>query len=301
MRAVIRESLLREGIQALDLPIALDDRVAIANRLVASKVDYVEVTAYVPPLFTSQFDGRVELLRRIERGPGTKLAAFVPNQRGFDDALDDRERGHGVDALGLIVSASETHNVRNLRRGTEEALQSIGELAPAASAAGFEVFCYLSAAFGYAEPLDTADRVPSLASTLYELGCEVVVLSDTTGVADRATVRSTVESIGLPRERLFLHMHNHRLRALSNSLAGWDLGVRGFDGTVGGVGGYPQKLASDAPVLSQGGNVDTLALIHGLAARGAEVDQIDVSQLEAALEQVTRLAAVEAWSTERCE
>ena len=300
LSARIRESFLREGLQALSEPLPLAARVEIADRLIHSGVDAVEITSYVPERYTSQFADRADLLSAIERSSAVQLAAFVPNRRGFELARADKDRGCGVDAIGLIVSSSEEHNRQNLRRSSDEAMGAIADVVTPAREAGFKVFCYVSAAFGYARELDTRNEARDTVRRLSDLGCDEIVLSDTTGVATADSVRAVLGDVHLSKDMLQLHMHNHHLLALSNCLEGWSLGVRGFDATLGGVGGYPQALARKAPVLSQGGNTEVLALLYSLESLGANTSHIDVAVLRQALEYVSTLESVRQWSRGRC-
>ena len=262
-------------------------------------MDYVEITSYVPSTYTDHFADRVELLRAIDRRASTRLAALVPNRIGLEHAERDRADGHGVDAVGLIVSASHHHSLLNLRRSVDEALAEAELVAQRATAAGFHVYCYLSTAFGYQKALDTRSEVRRIAHRLSDMGVGEIVLSDTTGVAMRSSVHQVLADIELPPERLFLHMHNHMGLALTNCVAAWRAGVNGFDATLGGVGGYPSSLAKNSRLLDHGGNVDTVSLLKALSADGGLLDHIDVEKLADAMEFLSSVEEVKAWSRRR--
>jgi hydroxymethylglutaryl-CoA lyase len=162
----------------------------------------------------------------------------VPNQRGLERALDT-----GVQHICTFMSASETHNKKNVNRTRAESLAALQEVIGVAKDEGMGVRSYLSTVFGcpYEGAVPVAETL-RLAQAMLDAGADEIALGDTTGMGDPrmvVDVLRTLTGAGIPLDRLSLHMHDTRGTALANVLTGWQLGVRTFDGSVGGLGGCP--------------------------------------------------------------
>jgi hydroxymethylglutaryl-CoA lyase len=205
---------------------------------------------------------------------------LVPNARGLERLVEALRRAGDpapTVSAAVFLSASESHNRKNLNRTVEESLRELSTVVPAARAHGLGVRGYVSTVFGcpYEGPVDP-ERAAAVAEALVGMGCDQISLGDTIGVATPALTRRVVARIvrTIPPDRLALHMHDTRGTALANVLAGLDLGITTFDASTGGLGGCPY-----APGAS--GNLATEDLVYMLAGMGYETG-VDFDRLIAA-------------------
>ena len=188
------------------------------------------------------------------------VEAVESRVRGLERALDC-----GVEHVATFMSASETHNRKNLNRTRRESLTGLEAVIGEACAEGLTVRAYLSTVFGcpYEGDVDPASTV-ELAATLRRFGATEIALGDTTGMGNPAQVQRIIGMMldaGIPVESLSLHMHDTRGTALANYLAGYQAGIRVFDGSTAGVGGCPY-----APGAA--GNASSEDLVHMFEAMG---------------------------------
>jgi hydroxymethylglutaryl-CoA lyase len=198
--------------------------------------------------------GAEEVLAGIARRPGVAYAALVPNRRGAERAL-----AVGADELEAVVSASATHNLKNLKRTPEETLEEIVGVVELAHAAGRPVDAGVATCFGcpYEGDIDPG-VVAAYARRLVDLGADTVFFGDTTGMGTPRRVGlllDALESAGLDLAIVALHLHDTRGTGLANAYAALERGVTRFDASIGGLGGCPY-----APGAS--GNVATEDLVH---------------------------------------
>jgi hydroxymethylglutaryl-CoA lyase len=198
-----------------------------------------------------------------------QYSALCPNARGFA-----RARATSIRELGVFVSASETHNRRNVNDSIENTLQRFVDVVGPALAAGMKVRGYLSTLWGcpYEGEVD-ARRGLAIARKLLELGCYEISLGDTIGVGNPRQTRDILQMFlaELPPDKLALHMHDTRGTALANVVVGLELGIRTFDAAVGGLGGCPY-----APGAA--GNLATEDLVYMLQGMGVPTG-IDLDKL----------------------
>jgi hydroxymethylglutaryl-CoA lyase len=202
-----------------------------------------------------------EVWQRIERREDVRYSALVPNLRGAQRAL-----GAGFGEIEVVVSASDTHNRKNINRSTEESLDEIAELVGLAHDAGTTVQVIVSTAWGCPYEGDVAtERVVAVADRAIRDGADAISFGDTTGMATPSRVTRLIGELrsAHPDASLNLHFHNTRGAGLANVLAAMELGVADFDASVGGLGGCPY-----APGAS--GNVATEELIHMVEDMGVD-------------------------------
>jgi hydroxymethylglutaryl-CoA lyase len=191
-----------------------------------------------------------------------RVRVLVPNRRGLERALD-------VGARRVIVNlgVTDTFNQRNLNRSVEETLEDIAEVARLMRTAGGVWDASLSVAFGCPfEGRVAPERVAELAAEMVALGASEISLADTIGVADPSQVAAMVELVAarVPLSWVSLHLHDTRAMGLANALAGYQAGVRRFEGSIGGIGGCPFAPRST-------GNVCSEDLLHMLERMGAGI------------------------------
>ncbi|MGI5212545.1 hydroxymethylglutaryl-CoA lyase [Plantactinospora sp. CA-290183] len=271
-RAVsIREVGPRDGLQNED-PIPTDGKIRLLDALSATGVRRIEAVSFVHPKAIPQMADADEVWQRASRAPGVRYSALVPNSRGAQRAL-----AAGFTEIEVVVSASDTHNRRNVNRSTAESLDDIAGLIALLHDAGASAEVIVATSFGcpYEGDVDPA-RVAGIVDRVVADGADRVAFGDTTGMATPRRVRELVTAVRdrQPEIPVLLHFHNTRGTALANLLTALELGVTEYDASVGGLGGCPY-----APGAS--GNVATEEVVHMLHDMGVETG-IDLDVLLAA-------------------
>jgi len=286
-RVTVYEVGPRDGLQNEAVTVPMGDKLALIGALAAAGLRRIEATSFVSPRWIPQLADAAEVTAALPPAPGVSYVVLVPNAKGLDRLLEALRRpgrqGPPVEAA-VFMSASETHNRKNVNRSVEESLRELETLVPAAKAAGLRVRGYVSTVWGcpYEGRVDPA-RAAAVVERLVALGCDQVSLGDTIGVGTPGETRRILGLLlrQVPAERLALHMHDTRGTALANVLAGLDLGITTFDASIGGLGGCPY-----APGAS--GNLATEDLVYMLHGMGYETG-IDFAKLIAAGRLAERL------------
>jgi len=248
----IREVGPRDGLQNED-PVSTDAKVRLVDALAATGVRRIEAVSFVHPKAIPQMADADEVWQRIARNPAVSYSALVPNLRGAQRAL-----AAGCTELEVVVSASDTHNRKNLNRSTAESLDDIAGVIALAHAAGATCQVIVATAYGCPYEGDVpVSRVVGAVDRAVAGGADSVCFGDTTGMATPTRVTRLVGETrsAHPDIPLGLHFHNTRGTGLANVLAALELGVVDFDASIGGLGGCPY-----APGAS--GNVCTEDLVH---------------------------------------
>ncbi|BDG07578.1 hydroxymethylglutaryl-CoA lyase [Anaeromyxobacter paludicola] len=259
----------RDGLQNEPAVLPLEEKLELVAALAAAGLQRIEAGSFVSPRWIPQLADSDRLVESLPPSPELRYVALVPNAPGLARlrrALDQAgANGPAVDAA-VFVSASETHNRKNVNKTIDETFAAFDEVVGPALAAGLRVRGYVSTAFGcpYEGPVDPG-RVIALAQRLLALGCYQVSLGDTVGLGTPNQVRELLSRL-LARtrpEQVALHMHDTRGCALANVLVGLEAGLATFDASIGGLGGCPY-----APGAS--GNLATEDLVHMLLGMGYE-------------------------------
>jgi hydroxymethylglutaryl-CoA lyase len=259
----------RDGFQIEPEFIPTGLKIEAVNRLSAVGIPRLEVTSFVHPKAVPQLRDAEEVMARIARRPGTVYAALVPNDKGAQRAVEA-----GVDKIHTVLSASESHNLANVNMTVAESLAKLEAVARVAQEAGVPLQGGISCAFGCPfEGEVPLQKLEAIITRLVHFGFQAIGLADTTGMANPAQVRRTLEYLmpKFPGVEWTLHTHNTRAMAIPNILAAVECGVRHFDASIGGLGGCPF-----APGAT--GNVCTEDLVHCLHAMGYETG-IDLDAL----------------------
>lgn len=272
-RIHLQEVGTRDGLQAESAFVETDQKIALVNALSDAGLSKIEVTAFVSPKAIPALRDAEQVLREIRRAPGVVYSALVPNVRGAERAVESR-----ADELNLVMSASESHNLSNLRMTRAQSFAALAEVAQAVRSSGVALNVSLSCAFGCPMEGDVPTPVVLDWCRRYvdELGARGVTLCDTTGMAFPSQVNALTQAFRerWPDTELTLHFHNTRGMGLTNVLAAIDAGADRFDASVGGIGGCPY-----APGAS--GNVCTEEIAHALALMGYDTG-VDLERLLAA-------------------
>jgi hydroxymethylglutaryl-CoA lyase len=276
-RIHMQEVGTRDGLQAECAFVPTEEKIALVNALSRAGLSKIEVTAFVSPKAVPVLADAFEVMRGIERVPGVVYSALVPNVRGAERAI-----AAGTDELNLVMSASETHNLANLRMTRAQSFDALAEVAGLARASGVAVNVSLSCSFGC--PMEGEVPVETVFDWcdrfVGELGARGVTLCDTTGMAYPNQVDAITRGFRerWPDTELTLHFHNTRGMGLANVLAAIDAGADRFDASLGGIGGCPY-----APGAT--GNVCSEEVVHALELMGYATG-VDLAKL---LESARRL------------
>jgi len=279
-RIYMQEVGTRDGLQAEAAFVATDDKIALVNALSKTGLAKIEVTAFVSPSAIPALRDAEVVLREIDRAPGVVYTALVPNMRGAERAIEAR-----ADELNLVMSASLSHNVANLRMTQEQSFRGLKQVAAHARDAGVAVNISLSCAFGCPMEGDVpvAEVMNWVQRFVEEAGVPGVTLCDTTGMAyPKQVAELTAQCIERwPGTDFTLHFHNTRGMGLANVIAAIDAGANRFDASLGGIGGCPY-----APGAS--GNVCSEEIVHALDLMGYDTG-VDLGAL---IEASKRLPAL---------
>ena len=251
----------RDGLQAVKASMPTADKFRWIDALVAAGLREIEVGSFVPARQLPQMADAAEVVRHALTHPGLTVMALVPNLRGAEAALKA-----GVHKLTIPVSASAAHSLANVHRTREEMIEEVRAIVRLRDAVApqVKVEAGISTAFGCTlQGLVAEDDVVWLASQCIAAGADESGLSDTTGMANPAQVRRLFKRVraAIGDQTGAAHMHNTRGLGLANCLAAYDVGVRTFDSSLGGLGGCPH-----APGAS--GNVVTEDLVFMFEAMG---------------------------------
>ncbi|TFL14605.1 hydroxymethylglutaryl-CoA lyase [Pusillimonas caeni] len=257
-RIYIQEVSVRDGFQMEPIFIPTDRKVEFINGLSRTGLAKIEVTSFTSPKAIPALADAEAVMCRIDRVPGVEYAALVPNMRGCERALSC-----GVDEINLVMSASDSHNMANLRMTPQQSLEQFEQIV-AAVGGRVRLNASLSTTFGC--PFDgevPLSRVLDTVARFVDMGVDGVTLCDTTGMANPAQVARVCDAARQrwPDMVFTAHFHNTRGMGLANVLAAAQSGIDRFDASLGGLGGCPF-----APGAS--GNVCTEDMVHMLEAMG---------------------------------
>jgi hydroxymethylglutaryl-CoA lyase len=259
----IREVGPRDGFQNEPEVIGTADKVRLIEALARTGLRRIEVTSFVRPDVIPQLADGAEVLDTIRVPDEVSLSVLIPNERGLERALEHRDRFHEVN---VFLSASETHNRRNVNRSIAESLDGLRPTLERAREAGLRCEGVISVSFGCPyEGEVPPERVFSIARSLVEAGAEEVGFGDTTGMANPRQVRDffAVAHGVLPDVELTAHFHNTRGQGLANVLAALESGVSSFESSFGELGGCPVPPGATGNVATE----DVVSMLHEMGVR----------------------------------
>jgi hydroxymethylglutaryl-CoA lyase len=269
----------RDGLQNESRLVPMTDKVALIDALSDTGLPAIEITSFVNPKWIPQLADAGEVAARVARRPGVVYSALVPNRQGLDAALKA-----GMTEIAVFLSASETHNKKNVNKTIAATLEAFKETVPPALERGLRVRAYVSTVYGcpYEGAVDPT-RVLELCRSLHALGCYQISLGDTIGVATPRQVRDVLTAVlaELAVPEVAVHFHDTRGTALANILVSVELGVRTVDAALGGLGGCPYAPGASGNVATE----DVVYMLEGMGVRtGVDLDKlIDCSRLASSL------------------
>lgn len=268
-KVILKEVGPRDGLQNEQQFIPTKDKIQWIDKITDAGVNYVEISSFVHPKWVPQLEDAADVAKGIKRKEGVTYAALVPNAKGLERALKA-----DVNEVSVFMSATETHNQKNINKSIEETFPVLAEVIEGAAQIKVKTRGYISTVFGCPfEGKVDVENVIKIADHLFEAGIEELSLGDTIGVANPLQVEKVLETLlqRFPADKLALHFHDTRGTALANVLASLQAGITTFDGSVGGLGGCPY-----APGAT--GNVATEDLLYMLKEMNIETG-IDMDKL----------------------
>ncbi len=266
---VIYEVGPRDGLQNEPDTVATDAKAELVQRLAATGLSRIEITSFVSPKWIPQLADADTLCRIVARPPTATYSALVPNEAGYE-----RLRAAALPVAAFFVSASETHNRKNVNRSIADHLERFRPVAERARADGVLLRAYVSTVCGCPYEGDVAiSAVVDVVRQLDALGADEISLGDTIGVGHPKQVRELVRAVAgvVSLERVALHMHDTWGRALANVQAGYEEGVRTFDASLGGLGGCPYAPGASGNVATE----DVVDLFERAGVRtGVDLDAL---------------------------
>jgi hydroxymethylglutaryl-CoA lyase len=275
----IREVGPRDGIQSEQAEISTADKIRLIDALSRTGLRLIEAVSFVSPKAVPQMADAKDVWEGIEHNPDVVYSALVPNRRGAEIAAECH-----VDGMQVFIAATDSYNLRNVRKTVDESMSDVADVVKIAETAGIPVEATISTALGCPYEGDVApERVVNLSRRIVDLGIRGISYGDTTGMG---TPRRVVELIAalrsaLPGLTLNMHFHDTRGTGLANVVAALLEGVEYFDASVGGMGGSP--FAAGAT-----GNIATEDLVHMLedmeVSTGVDLDRLlDAARLAQSL------------------
>jgi hydroxymethylglutaryl-CoA lyase len=255
----IREVGPRDGFQNEPETIPTARKIELIDALARTGLRRLEVTSFVRADVIPQLADAAEVLAGVSIPEGVSVSVLIPNERGLDAALEQRER---IDEINVFLSASETHNRKNVNRSIAESLAGLEVVLARAREAGLRCEGVISTSFGcpyegYVPP----ERVFEIAGRLRDFGAQEIGFGDTTGMANPAQVgvffALARETLG-ETVQLTAHFHNTRGAGLANAFAAWQAGVRSFESSFGELGGCPVPAGATGNIATE----DLVSMLH---------------------------------------
>jgi hydroxymethylglutaryl-CoA lyase len=270
-RVRIREVGPRDGFQNEPEVIATDDKVRLIDAIARTGVKRVEATSFVRADVIAQLADAAEVLRRIDVPDDVAVTVLIPNERGFDNALALRDR---FQEINCFLSASETHNRKNVNRSIEESLTGLERVIGRARDESLRCEAVISTSFGCPyEGRVPPERVFAIARRLRDAGAQEIAFGDTTGMANPVQVRSFFETV---REEVdgvepTAHFHNTRGQGLANVLAALEAGCASFESSFGELGGCPVPPGATGNIATE----DVVSMLHEMGIEtGIDLDAL---------------------------
>jgi hydroxymethylglutaryl-CoA lyase len=261
----------RDGLQNEPNPIPTKDKLTLIEKLVAAGIKHIQATSFVHPKWVPQLADAEAVAAQLDRFPGVEFSALIPNLKGYERAV-----AAGIRHLEFVIAASDTFNRKNLNRSMTESIELLNQVSRRAEQDGVVLRSGFSTCFHC--PFEGRISSRSLLSAVRaarEQGPWRVTLCDTDGMAFPDQVSEALaliqEKLKIPPSELALHFHDTYGRALANTLAGLEAGVREFDSTSAGLGGCPYCPGASGNVATE----DLVAFLDGMGYEsGIDMDRL---------------------------
>jgi hydroxymethylglutaryl-CoA lyase len=277
-KATIYEVGPRDGLQNEARQVPTADKIRFIDSLVKAGIRDIEITSFVSPKWIPQLADAAEVARGVARPAGVRMSALVPNRRGLDTAL-----AAGMKEIAVFLSASETHNKKNVNKTIADTLTAFNDVIPIALAQKVPVRAYVSTVYGCPYEGDVDPQVVvDMASRLVDQGVYQISLGDTIGVANPRQVEDVLGRILAKHEPgvLALHFHDTQGTALANVLTGLTMGITTIDAAAGGLGGCPYAPGASGNLATE----DVVAMLHSMGVdTGIDLDKLTEASRTAAM------------------
>ncbi len=259
----------RDGLQNEAAFVPTEAKLRLIGALADAGLRRIEVGSFVSPRWIPPLADSAEVAARAERRPGVTFSALVPNKKGLEGALAAK-----IPEVAVFLSASETHNRKNVNKSIADTLAAFREVVGPALAAGLRVRGYVSTVWGCPYEGSVApERSLAIAEELLAMGIYEVSLGDTIGVGTPGQTDRLLDVIlaKIPASKLALHFHDTRGTALANALVGLGKGIATLDASVGGLGGCPYAPGASGNLATE----DLVYMLDGLGVRhGVELAKL---------------------------
>lgn len=254
---VIKEVGPRDGLQNEEAFVPTEMKIAWINHLTDSGLQDIELTSFVHPKWIPALKDAEDVVKGIKKKEDVHYSALVPNVKDLERALTFDI----LDGVNVFMSATESHNQKNINKSIEETFPVMKETITEAKHAGKKVRAYVSTAFFCPhEGRTNPEKVVEISETLLDYGADELSIGDSIGVASPVQVRETVTQLveNIPNEKLAMHFHDTRGMALANIVTSLELGITTFDSACGGLGGCPYAAGASGNVATE----DVLYMLH---------------------------------------
>ena len=265
-KVIINEVGPRDGLQNEDQTVTLENKIKLVNLLVKSGLKSIEVGSFVSPKWVPQMADSLELIHalKLHNDNDVTFSALVPNLKGLASAVKSR-----VSRIAIFASASETFSKKNINCSIEESLDRFTDVVLEAQQHNLQIRGYVSCAFGCPyEGEINIKNVVFVSEKLLQLGCYEVAISDTNGVGTPEQTKLIIEELSesLPIEKIAMHMHDTRSRAIENIQIALSYGISSIDASVAGLGGCPYAPGSSGNVATEDvvNLLNDLGIEHGI-------------------------------------
>jgi hydroxymethylglutaryl-CoA lyase len=259
----------RDGLQNETAVVPTNVKIELINRLSQAGLRFIEASSFVDPRWIPQLADAAEVLGGIARQPGVAYSALVPNLRGLE-----RARGTALAEIAVFMSASESHNRKNINKSIAETYPVLEEVVQEAKRMGLRVRGYVSTVFGCPYEGDVpVSAAVKVTERLLNMGVYEVSIGDTIGVATPKQVREKFAVLvkAFTPGRLAAHFHDTRGTGLANVTAALDEGICTFDSSLGGLGGCPYAPGAAGNISTE----DLVYLLHGMGYRtGVDLERL---------------------------
>ncbi len=292
-RVRIREVGMRDGLQSVSDIVPTETKLAWLDAEYAAGVRDIEVSSFVPPKLLPQLADAEQLVRHALTRTGLVVSALIPNSRGAERGL-----ALGVHEMNFVLSVSEGHNKSNVRRSTDESIEDFRRVVQLCHEHAEDhrprINCGLATAFGCTIEGDVdEDRVRRIANEVAEAGADGIALADTVGYGQPAAIGRVFRKViaDVAPVPVWAHFHDTRGLGLANALAAYEAGCRGFDASLGGLGGCPYAPGASGNIVLE----DTVFMFEAMGCdTGIDIEKLAAPRaiLHAALPNAALYGAI---------
>ncbi|MEQ8695075.1 MAG: hydroxymethylglutaryl-CoA lyase [Bauldia litoralis] len=266
---ILSEVSPRDGLQMETKILSTEEKLSLISALAASGIQRIEVTGFVHPRAVPQMADARQVAALLPRDTGVRFGAFVPNAKGAEIAIEA-----GIDDIKCGIAASDSFNEINVRMDRDTATRTLHAMGALDRPAGCELVGTIGTAFGCPyEGEVPVERLRECLDVLGTIGCRIVHLADTTGMANPDAIWKTLDYLGryAGDVAIGLHLHNTRGAGIANALAGLMTGVTHFESSAGGLGGCPFAPRAVGNICSE----DFVHMVEGMGIdSGIDLDRL---------------------------